>query len=140
MFSCGKVVHRSRGDPRALAFVTFSYLDLVLLLCCLWWHERADPGSKLSHRLKMVIWLLTVALTSVFAYRVAAVMLATYAAVLWVVALVSAAGGGVRYLFVREADVTSLRTVMQKRGTASTRQGAPRPSMRTLRTLLLSLP
>ncbi|TVU33050.1 hypothetical protein EJB05_24831, partial [Eragrostis curvula] len=102
-FSCGKAVHRSRGDPGALVFVAFPYLDLALLLCCLWWYERAEPGSSLSHRIKAAIWLLTAALTFVFANRVAAVMPAAYAAVVWVVALASAAGGFVSLFCVKPA-------------------------------------
>ncbi|TVU33069.1 hypothetical protein EJB05_24854, partial [Eragrostis curvula] len=102
-FSCGKAVYRSRGDPGALVFVAFPYLDLALLLCCLWWYERAEPGSSLSHRIKAAIWLLTAALTFVFANRVAAVMPAAYAAVVWVVALASAAGGFVSLFCVKPA-------------------------------------
>lgn len=101
-FSSGMAVYRSRGDPGAVAFVAFSYLDLLLLLCCLTRYERAEPGSPLRSRLKAMIWLVTAALTLVFAYKVAAVMPAAMAAFVWVVALASAAGGFVAFFCVKK--------------------------------------
>ncbi|KAL6628923.1 hypothetical protein ACP70R_028688 [Stipagrostis hirtigluma subsp. patula] len=92
-FSSGMAVYRSHGDPGAVAFVAFAYLDLVLLFCCLRRYERAEPGSTARDRLKLAVWLLTAALTLLFSYKVAAVMPAAAAALVWAMGLTTIAGG-----------------------------------------------
>lgn len=102
-FSSGMAVYRSRGDPWTIAFVAFSYLDLLLLLFCLRRYERAEPGSQLRYRLKAVVWLLTTALTLAFAYKVAAVMPAAAAAFVWITAIAVTAAGFVAFFCVKPA-------------------------------------
>ncbi|KAL6888247.1 hypothetical protein ACP4OV_009273 [Aristida adscensionis] len=92
-FSSAMAVRRSRGDPAAVAFVAFAYLDLVLLLCCLRLYERAAAGSALRARLKAAVWLLTAALTLAFSCKVAAVVPAAAAVLVWATGLATVAGG-----------------------------------------------
>ncbi|CAL5059463.1 unnamed protein product [Urochloa decumbens] len=86
-------LHRSWPDPGAAAFVVFAYLDLVLLFFCLRWYERAEPGSALREWLKRAVWLLTSALTLAFSYKVASVMPAAAAALVWIMGLATITGG-----------------------------------------------
>jgi hypothetical protein len=67
-------VYLSRGDSGAIFFVSFSYVDLVSLLYCLHWYERAPPKSPCRKHLKIAVWLLTTMLTIAFSYKVAAIM------------------------------------------------------------------
>ncbi|KAJ1276793.1 hypothetical protein BS78_05G242400 [Paspalum vaginatum] len=64
-FNSTMVIYRScrQQDGGAVGFVAFSYLDLLLLLGCLRWSERAHPGSATTRDcLKMaVVCLLTLA-------------------------------------------------------------------------------
>jgi hypothetical protein len=68
----GMAVHHSHGDRETIAFVALAYLDLVALLLRLRGYENAEPGSQLRYRLKIVVWLLTTALTLLFSLKVAA--------------------------------------------------------------------
>ncbi|GJN19340.1 hypothetical protein PR202_gb06607 [Eleusine coracana subsp. coracana] len=101
-FSSGMAVYRSRGDSWTVAFVGFAYLDLLLLLLCLRQYEKTEPGSPLRRRLKALVWILMAALTLVFAYKVAAVMPAAAAAVVWVLAIAVAAAGFVAFFCVEQ--------------------------------------
>uniref|UniRef100_A0A0A8YN18 Uncharacterized protein n=1 Tax=Arundo donax TaxID=35708 RepID=A0A0A8YN18_ARUDO len=86
-------IYRSQGDRGAVAFVCFSYLDLVVLFVCLRSYERAAPGSLHRDRLKIVVWVLTTALTLLFSYKVAALMPFAVALVVWIMAFGTVAGG-----------------------------------------------
>ncbi|KAL6604436.1 hypothetical protein ACP70R_042863 [Stipagrostis hirtigluma subsp. patula] len=101
-FNSGMAVYRSPGDLWAIAFVAFSYVDLLALFFCLRQYESAEPGSQLRDRLKVAVWLLTTALTLVFSYKVAAVMPAAVAIVVWLMAFGTVAGGF--YAFFCYAD------------------------------------
>ncbi|OEL16465.1 hypothetical protein BAE44_0022516 [Dichanthelium oligosanthes] len=92
-FNSGMAIHRSLGDRGAIAFVSFSYLDLLALFYCLRQFESAEPGSALRDWLKVAVWLLTTALTLLFSYKVAAVMPAAVALVVWIMAFGTVAGG-----------------------------------------------
>ncbi|OEL19250.1 hypothetical protein BAE44_0019731 [Dichanthelium oligosanthes] len=92
-FNSGMAIHRSQGDRGAIAFVSFSYLDLLALFYCLSRFESAEPGSALRDRLKVAVWLLTTALTVLFSYKVAAVMPAAVALVVWIMAFGTVARG-----------------------------------------------
>lgn len=92
-FNSGMAVYRSQGDRGAVAFVAFSYLDLLALFYCLRRYESAEPGSGLRDRLKVAVWLLTTALTILFSYKVAALMPLAVAVVVWLMAFATVAGG-----------------------------------------------
>jgi hypothetical protein len=91
--SSAMALHRCWPDPGDVAFVVSAYVDLVLLFCCLRRYERAEPGSSLRERLKLAVWLLTSALTLLFSYKVAAVMPAAVAAIVWLMGLTTICGG-----------------------------------------------
>ena len=80
-------IYRSQGERWAVAFVVFSYLDFLR------WYESAEPGSLTRDRLKVVIWVLTTALTLLFTTKVAAVMPTVVVVVVWFMAF-STIGGG----------------------------------------------
>lgn len=92
-FNSAMAVHRSRGDVRTVAFVAFSYGDLVALFVCLRRYELAPVGSPARDRLKVAVWLLTALLTFAFSYKVAAVMPPPVAVVVWLMAFATVAGG-----------------------------------------------
>lgn len=92
-FSSGMALHRCWPDPGDVAFVVSAYADLLLLFWCLRRYERAEPGSSVREWLKLAVWLLTSALTLLFSYKVAAVMPAAVAAVVWVMGLATVSGG-----------------------------------------------
>ncbi|XP_034587507.1 uncharacterized protein [Setaria viridis] len=101
-FSSGMALHRSWPDPGAAAFVVFAYVDLVLLFFCLRRYERAEPGSKLRDWLKVAVWLLTAALTLLFSYKVASVMPAAAAALVWVMGVATVTGGFVAFFCLKK--------------------------------------
>ncbi|GJN19342.1 hypothetical protein PR202_gb06609 [Eleusine coracana subsp. coracana] len=92
-FNSGMAVYRSHGDRETVAFVAFSYLDLLALFYCLRRYETAEAGSSLRDRLKIAVWLLTTALTLLFSFKVAAVMPPAVAVVVWLMAFGTVAGG-----------------------------------------------
>lgn len=92
-FNSGMAIYQSQGERWAVAFVVFSYLDLLLLFFSLRWYESVEPGSLTRDRLKVVIWVLTTALTLLFTTKVAAVMPTAVAVVVWLMAF-STIGGG----------------------------------------------
>jgi hypothetical protein len=73
-FNSAMAVYKSNGNLSAIAFVGFSYLDLVMLFYCLRLYERTPPESPRRGHLKMAVWLLTTMLTAAFSYKVAAIM------------------------------------------------------------------
>lgn len=86
-------VYRSHVDRGTVAFVVFSYLDLLLLFYCLRQYESAEHGSQLRERLKVAVWSLTTALTLLFSFKVAAIMPPAVAVVVWLMAFGTVAGG-----------------------------------------------
>jgi hypothetical protein len=75
-FNSATAIYRSDGDPAAIGFVAFTYVDLLLLFVCLRWYEREAPGSATRGKLKVGVWILTTLLTMAlfFSYKVAAIM------------------------------------------------------------------
>ena len=92
-------INRSKGDPAALGFVAFSYLDLLLLFYCHRRFESAAPGSPARLRLKVAVWLLTTMLTALLSYQVAAIMPLPVQILVWAMAA-TAVGGGFYALFL----------------------------------------
>ncbi|OEL16466.1 hypothetical protein BAE44_0022515 [Dichanthelium oligosanthes] len=101
-FSSGMALHSSWPDRGAVAFIVFAYLDLVLLFYCLRRYERAEPGSALRDRLKVAVWLLTAALVVLFSHKVASVMPAAAAALVWVMGLATITGGFVAFFCLKK--------------------------------------
>lgn len=92
-FNSGMAILRSRGDLWAIAFVVFSYTDLMLLFGCLRLYEHTDPDSPRRDQLKVAVWLLTTTLTAAFSYKVAAIMPLPVAMLVWAMAFGTVAGG-----------------------------------------------
>ncbi|KAJ1255910.1 hypothetical protein BS78_K138400 [Paspalum vaginatum] len=101
-FNSGMAIYRSQGDGGAVSFVVFSYADLLTLFVCLRAFEAAEPGSVSRDRLKVVVWLLTTALTLAFSYKVAAVMPVAVAVAVWVMAFATVVGGFYAFFFCHD--------------------------------------
>ena len=101
-FNSGMAVYRSNGDFGAIAFMAFSYLDLVLLFYCLQWYERTTPESPHREHLKMAVWLLTTMLTAAFSYKVAAIMPFPVQVLVWAMAGATVLGGFYAFFLHRE--------------------------------------
>lgn len=86
-------ISRSRGDATAVAFVLASYRSLVQLFYCLRRFEASPPGSAARGRARAGVWLATTLLTTMFSWRVAAVMTWPVAAGVWLMGGCTAAGG-----------------------------------------------
>ncbi|KAG0532345.1 hypothetical protein BDA96_04G100200 [Sorghum bicolor] len=93
-FNSGMAIYRSDGDTGAIAFVAFSYMDLVLLFVCL---RSVEPSTR--SKLKAAVWVLTASLAIMFSYKVAAVMPLAVAVVVW--AMAGATVVGCYYAFFR---------------------------------------
>ncbi|CAL9067396.1 unnamed protein product [Musa banksii] len=72
-YSSAVAVYRSRDDASAVTFVAVAYADLWLLFRCLRALERGGEGAN-NWRLRAAVWSLVTLLTSMFSYKVAAVM------------------------------------------------------------------
>lgn len=92
-FNSAMAIYRSKGDRAAVAFVVFSYVDLVFLFWCLRWYEREEQGSGSRERLKMAIWLLATMLTLAFSYKVAAIVPVPEQILVWGMADATVLGG-----------------------------------------------
>nr|CAB3446111.1 unnamed protein product [Digitaria exilis] len=101
-FNSTMAIVRSQGEATAVAFVSFSYVDLVALFGCLRMYERAAAGSAKREWLKVAVWVLTTLLTFAFSYKVATVMPAPVAVLVWLMAFVAAAGGFVAFFIYQE--------------------------------------
>ncbi|CAN6277971.1 unnamed protein product [Urochloa humidicola] len=93
---------RSQGDKMAISFVAFSYGILVALFVCLKLYERAGAGSSRRNWLKIAVWVLTTLLTFAFSYKVAAVMPAPIAVLVWLMAFATVAGGFFAFFIYNE--------------------------------------
>lgn len=101
-FNTGMAIRRAGGEPWAIAFVVFSYCDLLLLFGFLRAFERADQNSPRRERIKVAVWLLTTMLTAAFSYKVAAVMPLAIAVLVWVMAFATVAGGYYAFFLASE--------------------------------------
>ncbi|KAM0877451.1 hypothetical protein ACQ4PT_035475 [Festuca glaucescens] len=85
---------KSKGDEAIVAFVAASYLELVLLVCCIWLYRKTEPGSAMRNRLKASVWTLTTLLTFSFGYMVmgTAGLTLPVALLVWVIAAATGIG------------------------------------------------
>ncbi|MQL95227.1 hypothetical protein Taro_027902, partial [Colocasia esculenta] len=90
-YNSALAVCRARNDPWTLAFVVSAYSSMMLLFWCLRAFEAAPPEKK--ERLKLVIWLLAMALNAMFSYRVASMMPFGFAVAIWATAGVTTVAG-----------------------------------------------
>ncbi|CAN6230859.1 unnamed protein product [Urochloa humidicola] len=93
---------RSRRDKMAVAFIGFTYADLVALFLCLRMYEQARAGSVKRTWLKIAVWVQTALLTFAFSGKVAAVMPAPVAVMVWLVGFATVAGGFVAFFVCKE--------------------------------------
>ncbi|CAO2200755.1 unnamed protein product [Urochloa humidicola] len=98
----GMAIYRSSGDAGAVAFVVFSYVNLVLLFSCLRRYERAHPASPRREHLKVAIWMLTTLLTIAFAYKLAVSVPVLVQVLVWVMASATVLGGFYAFFLHRE--------------------------------------
>uniref|UniRef100_A0A0E0JXB7 Uncharacterized protein n=1 Tax=Oryza punctata TaxID=4537 RepID=A0A0E0JXB7_ORYPU len=87
-FNSAMAIYRSNRDVGAIAFVAFSYFDLLLLFYCLRLFERTEHGSPRRGQIKAAVWLLTTMLTAVFSYKVAAIMPLPVQVLVWAMAAI----------------------------------------------------
>ncbi|CAL4889162.1 unnamed protein product [Urochloa decumbens] len=95
-------IFRSQGDMMAIAFIIFSYVDLVALFICLKMFERALAGSSKREWLKIAVWILTALLTFAFSYKVAAIMPPPVAVLVWLMAFATMSGGFIAFFICKE--------------------------------------
>ncbi|CAL5023144.1 unnamed protein product [Urochloa decumbens] len=101
-FNSVMAIIRAQGEMMAVAFVSFSYVDLVVLFVFLRMYERAPAGSGKRGWLKIGIWTLTTLLTFAFSYKVAAVMPPLVAVFVWIMAFTTVAGGFLAFFIYKE--------------------------------------
>ena len=104
-FNSGMAIYRSEGEIASVAFVVFSYLDLVALFYCLRQFEKAHPDSPRRGHLKVAVWILTTALTVVFSYKVAAIMPVAVKVLVWAMASATILGGFYAFFLHQEKTV-----------------------------------
>ncbi|XP_066373177.1 uncharacterized protein [Miscanthus floridulus] len=90
-FNSALAIYNSWGDAGSVAFVLAADAALVLLFLCLREFERGGRGR--DAKIKAAVWALTTLLTAMFASRVAPLMPPPVAAVVWLLAVATAAGG-----------------------------------------------
>jgi apolipoprotein N-acyltransferase len=86
-------IRKSRGDTAATIFIVASYACLVLLFYCLRRFETAAPDSADKDRAKVGVWVTTTLLTTLFSWRVSALMPWPVAAGVWFMAASTILGG-----------------------------------------------
>ena len=101
-FNSAMAIYRSDGEVYAVAFVAFSYVDLVLLFYCLRQFEKAEANSPAREKLKVAVWVLTTLLTVVFSYKVASIMPLPAQVLVWAMAGATVLGGFYAFFLHRE--------------------------------------
>ncbi|WVZ82535.1 hypothetical protein U9M48_029789 [Paspalum notatum var. saurae] len=94
-FNSALAVYNSWGDAASVAFVLLADAALLLLFICLREFERA-AGRGLRRdtgKIKASVWALTTLLTAMFASKVASLMTPAVAALVWAMAVATAAAG-----------------------------------------------
>ncbi|WVZ82560.1 hypothetical protein U9M48_029814 [Paspalum notatum var. saurae] len=84
-------VRSSWGDPASVAFVLAADALLVLLFLCLRGLEVRGGGGRRNTKLVAAVWALTTLLTALFASRVAPLMPPAVGALVWAMAVATAA-------------------------------------------------
>ncbi|CAN6165131.1 unnamed protein product [Urochloa humidicola] len=93
-FNSALAVYKSWGDAGSVTFVIVADAALVFLFICLREFERARAGpAGRGRNIKAAVWALTTLLTAMFASRVAPLMPPAVAALVWAMAVATAAGG-----------------------------------------------
>ncbi|WVZ82557.1 hypothetical protein U9M48_029811 [Paspalum notatum var. saurae] len=95
-FNSALAVYNSWGDTGSVAFVLLADAALALLFLCLREFERAGAGGGIRRdtgKIKAAVWALTTLLTAMFASRVAPLMPPAVAALVWAMAVATAAAG-----------------------------------------------
>ncbi|KAG6538342.1 uncharacterized protein LOC122038253 [Zingiber officinale] len=90
-YNSGAAVYRSMHDFSSVAFITTSYLDLLLLFWCLRKFETSAEENR--GWLRAAVWVLATLLTVMFSGKVAAVMPWPVSLVVYGMAAVTAVGG-----------------------------------------------
>jgi hypothetical protein len=111
------VAIRRARDASSAIFVAVATLLLVALLATVRAHQRAGHGDDDRRRrrtlLKAAAWVLSLALTVMFAHRVAALAPAPlFAGAVWSMAA-AAVGGGFCLLFLHDAGVVLVPVLQQ---------------------------
>ena len=91
-FNSALAVYNSWGDAGSVAFVLATDAALALLFLCLREFERGPAGGR-RNSIKAAVWALTTLLTAMFASRVAPLMPPPVSALVWAMAVATAAGG-----------------------------------------------
>ncbi|WVZ82545.1 hypothetical protein U9M48_029799 [Paspalum notatum var. saurae] len=95
-FNSALAFYNSWGDAASVAFVLLADAALLLLFLCLRQFERAAAGRGVirdTGKIKAAVWALTTLLTAMFASRVAPLMTPAVAALVWAMAVATAAAG-----------------------------------------------
>ncbi|KAL6606214.1 hypothetical protein ACP70R_041867 [Stipagrostis hirtigluma subsp. patula] len=85
-------IYNSWGDAASVMFLLAADAALLLLFICLLEFERRGGGGA-GRNIKAAVWALTTLLTAMFASRVAPLMPQAVAALVWAMAVATAAGG-----------------------------------------------
>ncbi|KAL6606209.1 hypothetical protein ACP70R_041862 [Stipagrostis hirtigluma subsp. patula] len=85
-------IYNSWGDAASVVFVLAADAALLLLFLCLCAFERAH-GGEAGTKIKAAVWALTALLTAMFASKVTPLMPPAVAALVWAMAVATAAGG-----------------------------------------------
>jgi len=91
-FNSVLAIYTSWGDAASVGFVLLADAALVLLFLCLREFEQGG-GRGRDTRIKAAVWALTTLLTAMFASRVAQLMPPFVGALVWAMAVATAAGG-----------------------------------------------
>jgi Family of unknown function (DUF6490) len=86
-------IYQSKEDTCSVAFVVSVYFSLLLLFWFLRLYEQAGQNAAQRGRQKAAIWMLSTYLTSIFSYKVAALMPWPIALVVWGMGATVASGG-----------------------------------------------
>ncbi|CAD6337732.1 unnamed protein product [Miscanthus lutarioriparius] len=91
-FNSAFAIYNSWGDAGSVGFVLAADVALWLLFLCLRQFEQG-VGRRRDTKIRAAVWALTTLLTVMFASRVAPLMPPPVRVAVWVMAVVTAAGG-----------------------------------------------
>ncbi|OEL14156.1 hypothetical protein BAE44_0024825 [Dichanthelium oligosanthes] len=86
-------VRRVGDDRRAVAFVGFSHINLLLLFGAIRRFELSPHGSPARGRARLAVWLLTTTLTAAFTWKIGAMLPLSLAIAVWIMAAATVLGG-----------------------------------------------
>ena len=92
-FNSVLAIYNSWGDASSVSFVLAADAILVLLFLCLRASEQERGGRGRDIRTRAAVWTLTTLLSAMFASRVAPLMPPVVGAIVWAMAVATAAGG-----------------------------------------------